>query len=407
MRQTPRTFPTKSAQRITPMAKANISQLLTPATLKVIESLKPSTSKLVGGCVRDFLLGTISDDIDIATQSLPTDTLKKLEAAGIKAIPTGLAHGTITAICEGQKFEITTLRTDEKTDGRHAEVTFTDDFKTDASRRDFTFNALYLDEAGYISDYFNGEKDLQNGRISFIGDAQERLAEDYLRILRFFRFYARYGQPTPNAKTLKALQDSAPQLKTLSKERITAELVKLIEAPNAQKSWALMEQTDVTHSLQLTQANSLAFKMPPNTPALTILCGLFAHQPITFLTQHQHLNFSKKQAKFIKNVLTLLHDLTPKSHLEALLYQWGVDTLKAALTIQQALTGANAQALEQFAHLKEHTFPLTGADVMTLDITGAQIGETLKKVEDWWLNNNFPDKVACLKQLNMLIKNTQ
>ena len=190
-------------------------------------------ARYVGGAVRDTLLGIPVADIDIATSHAPTEVIERLQDARIKAIPTGLAHGTITAIVEGAPVEVTTLRRDVSTDGRHAVIAYTDDWREDAQRRDFTMNALYADPAtGEIFDYFDGLADLEARRVRFIGDPLQRIAEDHLRILRFFRFHARFGD-TIDAAGLDACTARANDLMALSRERIASEVLKLLVAPGA------------------------------------------------------------------------------------------------------------------------------------------------------------------------------
>ncbi|MES2058932.1 MAG: CCA tRNA nucleotidyltransferase, partial [Pseudomonadota bacterium] len=198
-------------------------------------------ARFVGGAVRDTLLGIDVADVDIATPLAPDDVLDQLRAAGIRAIPTGLAHGTITAVLpDGSPVEVTTLRRDVSTDGRHAIVAFTDDWREDAARRDFTMNALYADPlTGEVFDYFGGREDLAAQRVRFIGDPLQRIAEDHLRILRFFRFHARFGDE-PDAAGLTACAARANDLMALSRERIAAELVKLLVAVHAVRVVDLM-----------------------------------------------------------------------------------------------------------------------------------------------------------------------
>jgi poly(A) polymerase len=200
----------------------------------LIEALGgPDTTRLVGGVVRDTLLGLDPADIDLATRLLPADVLERLRQAGVRAVPTGLAHGTITAVLPSGPIEVTTLRRDVSTDGRHAVVAFTDAWAEDAARRDFTMNALYADPAtGVVFDYFDGLTDLDARRVRFIGDAYRRIAEDHLRILRFFRFHARFGD-TIDAAGLDACTARANDLMALSRERIAAELLKLLVARDA------------------------------------------------------------------------------------------------------------------------------------------------------------------------------
>jgi poly(A) polymerase len=190
-------------------------------------------ARFVGGAVRDTLLGLDVADIDIATSHPPAEVLARLRAAGIRAVPTGLAHGTITAVLADGPVEVTTLRRDVTTDGRHAEVAFTDDWREDAARRDFTMNALYADPVtGQIHDHFGGQADLAAGRVRFIGSALQRIAEDHLRILRFFRFHARFGNAI-DAEGLAACAARANDLMALSRERIASELLKLLVARDA------------------------------------------------------------------------------------------------------------------------------------------------------------------------------
>ncbi len=203
-------------------------------------ALGPDHARFVGGAVRDTLLGLPVSDVDIATRHDPDMVMAKLRSAGIKPIPTGIAHGTITAITDGGPVEVTTLRRDVSTDGRHAEVAFTDDWREDAARRDFTMNALYADpQTGEIFDYFGGIDDLNAGRVRFIGDPLQRIAEDHLRILRFFRFMARFGD-MPDAAGLEACVARANDLMALSPERIADELLKLLVARDAVRVLRLM-----------------------------------------------------------------------------------------------------------------------------------------------------------------------
>src|SRR5262249_5612241 len=209
-------------------------------------------ARFVGGCVRNWLIGRPIDDIDIAADKSPEMVMRTLEAADIKVVPTGLSHGTVTAVIQGRPFEITTLRRDVETDGRRAVVAFTDDWRTDAARRDFSFNALYADPDGTIYDYFDGRADLLAGRVRFIGDPDQRIAEDRLRVLRFFRFHAWFGQPPPahrlrallflrsppcsghpplDATGFDACRRNAAGVRSLSAERVAKELLRLLAAP--------------------------------------------------------------------------------------------------------------------------------------------------------------------------------
>src|SRR3569623_722976 len=211
-----------------------------PGLARLIEALGPGTARIVGGAVRETLLGIETSDIDLATTHSPDEVIDRLEAAHIKAVPTGIKHGTITAVASDEVYEVTTLRRDLDTDGRHATVAFTDDWQEDAARRDFTINALYADpDSGELIDYFNGIADLDTRRVRFIGDPLVRIAEDHLRILRFFRFLARFGD-TPDPAGLTACTDRANDLMALSRERIANELLRLLVAPRAPEVVELM-----------------------------------------------------------------------------------------------------------------------------------------------------------------------
>ncbi|MDZ4362775.1 CCA tRNA nucleotidyltransferase, partial [Brevundimonas sp.] len=224
--------------------------LTDPATRAVMQALTaaggPDCARFVGGCVRNALIERPVDDIDIATRLLPQDVMAALAEAGLRAVPTGLAHGTVTAVSGGKGFEITTLRRDVSTDGRNATVAFTDDWAEDAARRDFRLNALYADADGTVFDPTGqGVADALAGRIVFVGDPHTRIREDYLRILRFFRFMAWYGRGQPDAAALTACADLASGMGRLSVERVSKELLKLLAAPDPVASVQAMAQAGV------------------------------------------------------------------------------------------------------------------------------------------------------------------
>jgi poly(A) polymerase len=203
-------------------------------------------TRYVGGCVRDTLLGLPVSDVDLTTRLLPREVIQRLEAAGIKAVPTGLAHGTVTAVSAGQPVEVTTLRRDVATDGRRATIAFSEDWREDAARRDFTINALSADPgSGQTHDYFGGLDDLAARLVRFIGDPLVRIAEDHLRILRFFRFHARFGQGEPNAAGLEACVARANDLMALSRERISGELLRLLALADPGPTMRLMIQRGI------------------------------------------------------------------------------------------------------------------------------------------------------------------
>ena len=209
-----------------------------PALIAVLDALP--AARVVGGAVRDALAGRAVADIDLATPDRPEAVMAALARAGLRAEPTGLAHGTVTAIAQGRGFEVTTLRLDVETDGRHAVVAFTDNWREDAARRDFTFNALSMTRDGALFDYFGGEADLAAGITRFVGDPAVRIREDYLRILRFFRFHARYGARRPDGATEAAIRAGVPFLAGLSVERVWSELRRILAAPDPRAAVRLM-----------------------------------------------------------------------------------------------------------------------------------------------------------------------
>ena len=223
--------------------------------------------RIVGGAVREALLGTVATDIDLATVHPPDEVAQRLAVAGVKTVPTGLAHGTLTAIADGRGFEVTTLRRDVSTDGRHAVVAFTRDWEEDAARRDFTMNALYAaPRGGRVFDYHGGTADLARGRVRFIGAPLARIAEDHLRILRFFRFHARFGRGEPDAAALAACAARANDLMALSRERVRGEVLKLLCAPG------------VVETVRLMLAHGILAPVLPDARDLEGLARLVAHE---------------------------------------------------------------------------------------------------------------------------------
>lgn len=216
--------------------------LAEPTLARVLETLNGGgeETRVVGGAVRNLLLGELASDIDLATTALPKETIRRARKAGFKTVPTGIEHGTVTLVTGGTSFEVTTLRRDVETDGRRAKVIFGRDFAEDALRRDFTINALGLDRGGAVHDYSTGLADLVARRVRFIGDAEARIREDYLRIMRFFRFHARYGAGAPDVEGLRACIAGRAGLAGLSRERVRAELMKLLVAPGAAPTLADM-----------------------------------------------------------------------------------------------------------------------------------------------------------------------
>lgn len=236
------------------MPRDRFEHLLTPAVRALDQAARAAGKevRIVGGAVRDLVMGKDPKDIDMATDALPEEMMKILDSAGIRHEPTGLQHGTITAIIDGEPIEITTLRIDTDTDGRHAAVEFTNDWRKDAERRDLTFNAMSMELNGTLHDYFDGVEDIQNGVARFVGDPDARMQEDYLRILRFFRFQGRLNNPTWDRETMDAVRRNAAGLKRISGERIWMEMEKILSRP-ASRADVLrrMDDADVLEAIDM------------------------------------------------------------------------------------------------------------------------------------------------------------
>lgn len=344
-------------------------------------------ARYVGGAVRDTLLGLPVSDIDLATRHVPTDVVARLAAAGIKAIPTGIAHGTITAVSAGTVVEVTTLRRDVSTDGRHAQVAFTDDWEADAARRDFTINALYADPlSGEVFDWFGGLADLDAGRVRFIGDPYQRIAEDHLRILRFFRFQARFGDE-PDGPGLDACTDRANDLMALSRERIAAELLKLLVAKRAVPVIALMvargifrpvlpEIADVPALTALAAAEAAAGVAPD---AIRRLAALIP--PASAEAVGARLRLSNADRKR----LVAAHEGVGAEGPRGLAYRVG----PAIAMDRLLLAGASVEALRGWSPPR---LPLGGGDLVARGIErGPEVARALRAIEAQWIAEGFPD----------------
>lgn len=353
-----------------------------------------NTLRFVGGCVRDAFIGKPVQDIDLATSYKPEEVLKFLKQADIKVIPTGLAHGTVMAVIEGESFEITTLRRDEETDGRRAVVAFTDNWEEDAARRDFTFNALYLKENGEIYDPWGGIEDLKQGVIRFIGDANGRIQEDYLRLLRYFRFYARFAKHPPTEETLTALMSNKRGLETISGERIHSELLRLLKNQAPLESLKLMAETGIldviTHQKNLPESflKLLALERDLDTPPcpLTRLYGLIDQDAQKLNWIIKRYKFSNKESKWLYKLQEMTKEDSEKDIRLRLHFQ-GKDLTRAWL--MSALAKGNHLPLSLFkiiGNWKPKPFPITGQDLMKQGfIAGPELGEELKKQEREWV----------------------
>lgn len=368
-------------------------------------------TRFVGGAVRDALLGRPVGDIDLATTLPPESVMTALMAATIKVVPTGLEHGTVTAVIDGKGYEITTLRRDVATDGRRATVAYTTDWAEDAARRDFTMNAIYADATGALFDFHHGREDLAAGRVRFIGRAEARIREDVLRILRFFRFLAWFGRGAPDAAALDACVALAGMIPTLSRERIGRETIKLLAAPNPAPAWRLMLKAGVVGPVapRATRVDRLDHLI-----AREASCGVQAADPLIRLAallpvderaafeSANDLKLSNRQAARLATLATLpplLGGATDRRALRHALYDHGAEAVAAALMLLSADDAAFDLAAAQatVAAWEEPVFPLRGEDMVTLGLRpGPKVGAILKDVERWWRDADYaPDAAAC------------
>ncbi|PZO82187.1 MAG: CCA tRNA nucleotidyltransferase [Mesorhizobium amorphae] len=372
-------------------------------------------ARVAGGAVRNALLEQPVSDIDIATTTLPAETVRRAEAAGFKAVPTGIAHGTITVVADGRPFEVTTLRADAETDGRHAVVRFGRDWKEDAERRDLTINALYCDGAGEVLDLVGGLPDIASRTVRFIGDPDARIREDYLRILRFFRFFATYGRGRPDAEGLKACARLKEGLDRLSAERVWSELRKLLAAPDPSRALLWMRQSgvltrilpesekwgiDAVHGLVETGAG-LGWTPDP----MLRLEAIVPPDPARMEGLARRLKFSKAETARLRDWAMASppkRDMTDAA-LRADLYRngaWGVtDRLCLALAAARgrsaeadglAETTAFARMLAVAEKWEKPQLPVTGKDLAAKGFApGPDLGRELKRLEEAWVASDF------------------
>jgi len=358
---------------------------------RVIDALGgPGAARLVGGVVRDSLLGVASADVDVATVHEPKEAMRRLAAAGIGTAPTGLAHGTVTALAPGGPVEVTTLRHDIETDGRHAVVAFTDDWAADAARRDFTMNALYAEaDTGAVHDYHGGIADLAEGRVRFIGDPDRRIAEDRLRVLRFFRFTARFGR-TPDAEGLDACARAAGSLDRLSAERVAGELMRLLALPVPGDAVAEMVAAGVL-SHWLPEADEAPYRAllaaedaaGVARDALRGLAALLPADPALAERIARRLKLSKAD----RTRLTAAADRGAGTSLPALLHTLGRERTLDRLLLTAAPPGQVRDALT----IALPKFALKGRDVLALGVEpGPAVSRLLNEAEARWLAAGLP-----------------
>jgi poly(A) polymerase len=378
-----------------------------PEVARVMTVLGAKTARFVGGAVRDTLLGRPVTDIDVATTVSPKAVMERLGKAGITTVPTGLSHGTVSVRLAHRTIEITTLRRDIETDGRHARVALIDDWHEDAQRRDFTINALYLDQAGRLYDPVGGLADLRAGRVRFIGNAEARIGEDALRLLRFYRFFAHYGKGDADSEARAACRKLAALATRLSAERVRAELMKLLSATNPVPALQLMA-TDGVLAVVLPEAvrfDRLArlIKVEKAPDVLRRLAALVAVDKSGATTVARRLSLTKED----------------RSRLEALAAPaWTIDLgaaeaqqrralfkLGRALYRDLVLLSGDAARVPRLLAIADALvipiFPLKGADVVALGVpAGPDVSRWLAAIEDWWENRDYaPNRQCCLAEL--------
>ncbi|MBH9973209.1 CCA tRNA nucleotidyltransferase [Commensalibacter melissae] len=384
--------------------------------LKKLWDIFPN-ARLVGGVVRDLLVQKSISDIDIATMDLPDRIIEKLSRAGIKGIPTGIEHGTVTAIINHHSYEITTLRKDIKTDGRHAKVVWTQDWQEDAARRDFTINALYCDKNGKLWDYFHGQEDLSLGHVRFVGTAHERIAEDFLRILRYFRFYARYGKTQPDLDAVNAIQFYATQLDTLSAERVWSELRKIITGPRAGDVLNLMDRYGV-----LTVLMPFGYRLDPFVKLISAgvpdnaIIRLSALIKGSATIVAKKFKLSSKDAKFLSRLekpLSLKADVSDK-RLVQLKALYSLDVLIGQSWLEQIKHRDDDFILwdkwrKRVIDIPTPVFPVKGKDLIELGVEkGPIMGKILESVKIWWIDGGcYASALDCIEWLKRhSLKNT-
>lgn len=375
--------------------------LTAPETVAVLDALEaaggPGCVRFVGGSVRNALMGQPVDDIDLATPLTPDVVVAALKAAGIKVVPTGLAHGTVTAVSERRPHEITTLRRDVSTDGRNATVAFTDDWAEDAARRDFRLNALYADRTGQVFDPTGcGVADAQEGRIVFVGDPETRIAEDYLRILRFFRFFAWYGRGNPDPAGLAACAAMGQGMARLSAERVSKELLKLLAAPDPRAAVRAMTEVGVLARVLPTPASLTRFEAMvaiSEDPALR-LSALLPDDTGKVTEAATALRLSNAISdRLVAAIADNVSSSSSEADIRSMLYRAGRQAVLDRLARAQADDpGSDLFALTVVARdWPIPRLPIGGRDIARANIPpGPNTGRILKAFEDDWVAADFP-----------------
>lgn len=392
-----------------------LTQRGTQAVMAALEAARAGGSRYVGGCVRNVFRGTthVDDDIDIASQLEPPAVIAALEAAGIRALPTGIEHGTITAIFDSRPFEITTLRRDVETDGRRAVVAFTEDWAEDAARRDFRLNALYADREGHVFEPIaGGLSDARSGRVIFIGDGDERLREDYLRILRFFRFNAWYGEAIDGAG-LEACARQKPGLQKIAAERIWKELKKLLGAPDPSIAMLAMEESGVLEEIlpgahadgvvALCEAEKQAgLHSDPMQRVMAMLARRGREMDAVVGRLRMSNDERRRLLSWASAGMDHVQGLALRD-LHAAIYAYGAEAVQDRAVLEAAQSEQVADLgvrLSEIAKWPRPALPVGGDDALALGLSGPQVGAALRSAESAWIDSDFKlDRTALLARL--------
>ncbi|MCR9130543.1 MAG: CCA tRNA nucleotidyltransferase [Alphaproteobacteria bacterium] len=382
----------------------------TRRVLGALNAETPDAARIVGGAVRNAIMGRPVDDIDIATTHTPDAASALLEAAGLKVVPTGIEHGTVTAVADGQPFEVTTLRKDVETFGRRAVVAFTTDWAEDAARRDFRLNAIYCGADGSLFDPFGGIEDARAGRIVFIGEPRDRIAEDHLRILRFYRFLAWYGDDV-DRDGQAACAAMAGTLKALSAERVWKELKKLLAAPDPRLALEAMQEG---HVLEVLIPGALDFRLllslinrdrgkaraPNPLLRLTALAGGDEAAMTALCEQMKASNAERAYVQAVCVAPDLAGD-ADQSALARAVYEFGDEAIEGRLRLAEAQSGTGADEALNFLHgFARPVFPVKGRDLLEAGFPrGPELGQRLAELEQAWIESGFAlDRVALLER---------
>lgn len=370
------------------MKPAVFKHLMTPAVIALDKAVRKAGFELriVGGAVRDMVQGIDPKDIDMASDARPEQMMALLDQAGIRHEPTGLDHGTITMILDGEPIEITTLRIDSDQDGRHATVQFTNDWRKDAERRDLTFNAMSMEMDGTLHDYFDGVEDLENGVARFVGDPDARLQEDFLRILRFFRFQGRLNSPTWDKETMNAVRRNADGLEGVSGERIWAEMEKILSQPSRTDVLRRMNDASVLDGIDMpTNRVGMVNGVSGNDPVVALSAALNTQGGLE--TLRNRWKFSNEVHSKLQFILNNRHKPMNETEAQRMLADPKVKTIHVMALLEAMGKGALAEKLKQWTPPE---FPVNGSDLLAAGVkTGPNMGRMLAQLRDAWEQSGF------------------